>query len=94
MLSERLAMRHVRDVIRLKWAGLAAREIARRVGAAPSTVRATFKRAEAAGLGWPLPEELPALTAAISRPRWRLEFQWNSGRGEAEGVYLDDHSYR
>jgi len=58
MPSERLAMRHVRDVIRLKWAGLAAREIARRVGAAPSTVRATLERAEAAGLGWPLPEEL------------------------------------
>ena len=26
--------------------------------------------------------------------QWRLVFQWDSGRGEAEGVYLDDHSYR
>ena len=26
--------------------------------------------------------------------RWRLVFQWNGGRGEATGVYLDDHSYR
>ncbi len=26
--------------------------------------------------------------------RWRLVFKWNCGRGEAEGVYLDDHSYR
>ncbi len=26
--------------------------------------------------------------------RWRLLFRWNSGRGQAEGVYLDDHSYR
>jgi len=26
--------------------------------------------------------------------QWRLVFQWNGGRGEAEGVYLDDHSYR
>jgi proteic killer suppression protein len=25
--------------------------------------------------------------------RWRLVFRWNSGRGEAEDVYLDDHSY-
>ena len=25
---------------------------------------------------------------------WRLVFQWNGGRGEATGVYLDDHSYR
>ncbi len=26
--------------------------------------------------------------------QWRLVFQWDDGRGEAEGVYLDDHSYR
>ena len=26
--------------------------------------------------------------------KWRLVFRWNGGRGEAEGLYLDDHSYR
>lgn len=26
--------------------------------------------------------------------QWRLVFQWDGGRGEATGVYLDDHSYR
>jgi proteic killer suppression protein len=26
--------------------------------------------------------------------QWRLVFRWDAGRGEAEGVYLDDHSYR
>ena len=26
--------------------------------------------------------------------QWRLVFQWNGSRGEAESVYLDDHSYR
>jgi proteic killer suppression protein len=26
--------------------------------------------------------------------QWRLVFPWDGGRGEAEGVYLDDHSYR
>ena len=26
--------------------------------------------------------------------QWRLIFQWNSGRGEAREVYLDNHSYR
>src|SRR5579871_5976716 len=26
--------------------------------------------------------------------QWRLIFQWDSSRGEAEGVNLDDHSYR
>ena len=26
--------------------------------------------------------------------QWRLIFQWDDGRGEATGVYLDNHSYR
>jgi proteic killer suppression protein len=26
--------------------------------------------------------------------QWRLVFRWDGSRGEAEGVYLDDHSYR
>jgi proteic killer suppression protein len=26
--------------------------------------------------------------------QWRLIFRWDSRRGEASGVYLDDHSYR
>lgn len=26
--------------------------------------------------------------------QWRLVFRWDSGRGEAEGIYLDDHGYR
>ena len=26
--------------------------------------------------------------------QWRLVFRWDSGRGEATDVYLDDHSYR
>lgn len=26
--------------------------------------------------------------------QWRLIFLWDGGRGEAQGVYLDDHSYR
>ena len=25
---------------------------------------------------------------------WRLIFQWDGSRGEAAGVYLDNHSYR
>src|SRR6266581_83880 len=58
MPTERLAMRHVRDVIRLKAAGMPSREIARRVGAAPSTVRLTIRRFEAAGLSWPLSDDI------------------------------------
>jgi proteic killer suppression protein len=26
--------------------------------------------------------------------QWRLIFRWDGGRGEASGVYLDDHGYR
>ncbi|MDA9521201.1 integrase, partial [Bradyrhizobium sp. CCBAU 11434] len=58
MPTERFAMRHVRDVIRLKSAGMPTREVARRVGTAPSTVRLTIRRFEAAGLTWPLPDDV------------------------------------
>ncbi|MGC2198850.1 MAG: type II toxin-antitoxin system RelE/ParE family toxin [Stellaceae bacterium] len=26
--------------------------------------------------------------------QWRLVFRWDGSRGEAGGIYLDDHSYR
>ena len=26
--------------------------------------------------------------------QWRLVFRWDGGRGEAAGIYLDDHSYQ
>lgn len=51
-------MRHVREVIRLKSAGMPTREIARRLGTAPSTVRLTIRRFEASGLTWPLPDDI------------------------------------
>jgi transposase len=51
-------MRHVRDVMRLKSAGMPSREIARRVGTAASTVRLTIRRFEAAGLSWPLSDDV------------------------------------
>jgi transposase len=59
MPAERTPMRHVREVLRLKFVGgVPTREIARRIGVAPSTVRTTIRRFQAAGLSWPLPEEL------------------------------------
>ena len=51
-------MRQVREVLRLKTAGVGLNEIARRVGVAPSTVRLTLKRLARAGLSWPLPAEM------------------------------------
>jgi IS30 family transposase len=54
MPMERVAMRLVRDCLRLKSSGVSTREIARRIGVAPSTVRLTLRRCEAVGLVWPL----------------------------------------
>ena len=57
MPAERVSMRHAREIIRLKFsASLPTREIARRLGLAPSTVRETLTRVESAELSWPLPE--------------------------------------
>jgi transposase len=58
MPAERIAMRQVRDVLRLNAAGVSGNEIARRVGVASSTVRLTLKRLAAAGLSWPLPSDM------------------------------------
>ena len=59
MPAERVAMRQAREIIRLKFSAfVATREIARRLGLAPSTVRETLKRVDSAGLTWPLPEGL------------------------------------
>jgi transposase len=57
MPTERVPMRQAREIIRLKFsAGMATREIARRLGLAPSTVRETLSRLASAGLSWPLRE--------------------------------------
>ena len=59
MPAERTTMRHVREVLRLKFVGgVPSREIARRIGIAPSTVRTTIRRFQAAGLTWPLPDDV------------------------------------
>src|SRR5580765_4493848 len=76
MPAERIAMRQVRDVLRLNAAGVSGNEIARRVGVASSTVRLTLKRLAAAGLIWPLPAEL---TDAA------LEAQLFTGAGKKQG---------
>ena len=55
MPAERVAMRQVREIIRLKFsARVPTREIARRLGIAASTVRGTLGNgSESAGLNWP-----------------------------------------
>ncbi len=59
MPTERIAMRRAREMLRLsRDAGLATREVARRAGVAPSTLREMFRRFETSGLTWPLPLDL------------------------------------
>jgi transposase len=78
-------MRKIREVLRLKAAGLNIREVAASTGAARTTVYEYLVRAEGAGLSWPLPEGLddealearlfPPATAELAQrrpvPDWR-----------------------
>lgn len=59
MPAERLEMRRVREILRYRFEqGLGHKSIAVRVGAAPSTVRETLRRAAIAELSWPLGDDV------------------------------------
>jgi transposase len=58
MGAERLPMRRVRDVLRLKNERLSHRRIARACGMGVGTVSEYVERARRAGVSWPLPPEL------------------------------------
>jgi len=59
MAQERLSMRKINEVLRLKWeCGLSNRAIARSCSISHSTVSEYVRRAKAVGLTWPLPETL------------------------------------
>jgi len=82
---KRLPVRKIREVLRLKAAGCSIRDIAGSTGAARTTIYEYLVRAEAAGLAWPLPDELadealeallfPPATAELAQrrpvPDWR-----------------------
>jgi transposase len=59
MAQERLTMRKIGEVLRLKWeCGLSNRAIARSCSISHSTVGEYLRRAQEAGLSWPLPADL------------------------------------
>jgi len=58
MARERLSMRKVREVLRLRALGLSPRKIARSLGVARTTIQDHLRRAEAAGISWPIPDDL------------------------------------
>jgi toxin HigB-1 len=38
--------------------------------------------------------KLEGFHSILINDQWRIIFRWDGRRGEASGVYLDDHSYR
>ncbi len=80
-------MRKIHEVLRLKWESkLSNRSIAHSCGVSPTTVSEYVRRAQAAGLSWPLPEALdedqlyrllfpkpaPPSERVIPEPDWQL----------------------
>ncbi len=72
-----LTMRQIRQTLRLAQEGVSARQIGRTLGVARSTIQDNLKRAQVAGLAWPLPAEL---TDAV------LEARLFARNGAARGV--------
>ena len=86
MPTERLSMRKIRDVPRLKFeSGLSERVIGRAMSLSNGSVNSYLQRARMAGLGWPLPDGLddaalerllfppaaaPDAAGARARPEW------------------------
>lgn len=59
MAAERLSMRTIREILRLKWEKkLSTKKIAQSCNIARSTIRDYLERARIAGLSWPLPPDL------------------------------------
>jgi len=59
MPQERLSVRKIQEVLRLKWqSGLSNRAIARSCSISPTTVSEYIHRAQEVGLSWPLPEAM------------------------------------
>ena len=59
MPAKRLAMRQIKEVLRLKWSqGLSQRQIAHSLGISRPAIAEYLHRAEQAGLSWPVPESL------------------------------------
>jgi transposase len=88
MAAERLPMRKLREVIRLKLqAGQSGRAIARSCGLSSSTVGEYLGRVALAGLAWPLPAELDD-DAVLERLLFPDEHRPVSNRPEPDWIYI------
>ena len=78
MSQERLSMRKIEEILRLKYeVGLSHRAIAQSCSVSPSTVSEYVTHAKAAGLSWPLPEGIRTeqLNDAVSAARLSFRAQ-------------------
>jgi transposase len=55
---KKLPVRRVSEILRLRAEGVSVRDIAASTGASKTTVYEYLARAEAAGVGWPLPDDM------------------------------------
>ena len=70
MPTERLSMRHIREVLRLHHSvGMSQRSVARSLGLAQGTVSKYLNRTRRAGLTWPLPLSCGSRTGFIRHHR-------------------------
>ncbi len=58
MPGQRLPMRKIRDVLRLRAGGMSKRKIAASLSIGVTAAGETIRRARRAGLSWPLPRQL------------------------------------
>jgi transposase len=86
-----LSMRQITEVLRLAAQGLSCRQIGQSVGISASTVQGYLKRAQAAGVSWPLPDDLDA-GALEERLFTRSADQYRPGRPEPD--WLEVHRER
>ena len=94
MPMERISMRKIREVLRLKYtANLSNSQIGTSCNLSKECVRKYVKRAEKAGLSWPLPEEMDDLTLEgllfkaeyrpphMPTPDWKVVYQEMKKKG-------------
>ena len=87
MPNQRLSKRKIKEVLRLKWANqLSHRKIAKSCNISRPVVASYIKRAEQAGLSWPLPDNVddvalekllfPATVSSTQVDRGRPDWLW------------------